>query len=163
MELLLTKNNERKEKMKRSTIKLTLFLLCLCLGCYITASTGDRHITKSELPMTAQNTIGKHFKDRNIVLVTKDNGFMDKSYEVVFNNGDIIEFDSNGQWKEIECPDSKMPEAIIPQKVREYLKKKFPRSPIRKMERHGLKYEVELDNGVEIKFDKNLNVKEIDH
>ena len=56
-----------------------------------------------------------------------------------------------------------MPEANIPQKVREYLKKKFPRSPIMKMERHGLKYEVELDNGVEIKFDKNLNVKEIDH
>ena len=47
--------------------------------------------------------------------------------------------------------------------IREYLKKTFPRSPIRKMERHGLKYEVELDNGVEIKFDKNLNVKEIDH
>ena len=85
-----------------------------------------------------------------------------KSYEVVFTNGDKVEFDRDGRWKEISCKQSSVPPALVPAAISRYVKSHYAGRRIVKLERDRKEFEVNLDNGVEITFNKNFQVTDID-
>ena len=56
----------------------------------------DKPIQVNELPKKAQEFIQKHFAKHNVSYAKVENDFWDKSYDVIFVNGDKIEFNKNG-------------------------------------------------------------------
>ena len=40
-----------------------------------------------------------------------------RSYEVIFEGGSKIDFDSKGTWEEIDCRASAVPEAAVPSEI----------------------------------------------
>lgn len=73
-----------------------------------------------------------------------------------------MEFDKKGNWKEIDCKLSAVPAKLIPAKIASYLKSNYPGVKVLKLEKGNNEYEVNLANGMEITFNKNFVVIDID-
>ena len=139
---------------------VVLFVSMLVLAT--TASAGnDKPIQVSQLPQTAQQFIKKYFADRKVAFATEESDFR-KSYEIAFKNGDKIEFDRKGEWTDIDCQYSAVPTGIIPAPIAKYVADNYPDNKIVQIERDTRSTEVKLDNRMEIKFDKQHRVIEMD-
>ena len=93
---------------------------------------------------------------------TIETGLIDKSYEVVLQNGTKIEFDKKGNVTEVECKQGAVPAALIPQAISTYLQTNQAGQTVRKIEFNKNEYEVELSNGLDITFNKRFQVIDID-
>ena len=108
----------------------------------------------SKLPAEARTTISKHFPDAKISFIKIEKDFFQSAnYEATLTNGVEVDFNSKGEWLEVDCKKGTVPAAFIPAKVSSYVKSNFPNEQIRKIERGRKGYEVKLSNGLEVKFD----------
>ena len=123
----------------------------------------DRPIAVGELPATAQQFIKAHFAGVEVSLSKVDEELFDKDYKVVFVNGAKVEFTKNGEWKDVECKYGEVPAAIVPQQIRDYVAKNYPDRKITAIDRDRRDYEVELDNGLDLKFDLKFRLIDIDN
>lgn len=143
--------------------KLASILVCLFILCVFTLrADNEKPIQVNQLPVAAQQFIKQHFADRKVALAKVETEFVSKSYEVVFADGDHIDFDSKGNWEEIECKSSSVPTAVIPTKIMEYIRENYPDTTVRKIEKDRREYEVKLSNRVELSFDLKFNLTDID-
>lgn len=85
-----------------------------------------------------------------------------KSYDVVFTNGEKVEFDKSGEWKEVQCRQSEVPAQIVPEAIRNYVKTNYPDARILQIEYDDNEYEIKLSNRWEITFDSKMRVIDID-
>jgi len=109
------------------------------------------------LPSQAQQFITQHFPTASIVSVVIDEG----RYEVWLNNGTEIEFTMQGEWKEVDCHMTQVPNSIIPAKILEYVTAHYPNNFIVKIEKDYDGYDIELNNGLDLDFDYNGNLQEV--
>ena len=84
------------------------------------------------------------------------------SYEVILTDGTKLEFRRNGEWKEVDRHHDRIPDGIIPQEVIAKILELYPESFVTKAENDSRDLEVELDNRLELKFDKRHNLIGID-
>lgn len=139
---------------------LFLFISMFALTAY---ADNDKPIKVAEMPKEAQQFINAHFANRQVAMAKVEESFMDRSYEVIFTNGDKVEFDKRGRWEEVDCEYSEVPAAILPVAIQTYLTKNYPNVKVLKVELTDRKgYEVELSNDFELDFDKKFNLIDID-
>ncbi|MDE6483283.1 MAG: PepSY-like domain-containing protein [Rikenellaceae bacterium] len=122
----------------------------------------DKPITVKQLPVASQNFIKQHFADRKVALVKEETDFFVKSYEVTFADLCKIEFDSEGQWTDIECKQGYVPTSAVPAHINDYVKANYPDRKIKSIERERRGYEVDLTGNVDLKFDTAFNIIDID-
>ena len=123
----------------------------------------DKPIQVTEMPKSAQQFIKNHFANQSIAMAKVETEFMDKNYDVIFTNGDKVEFDKKGKWTKVDCEHSQVPQAIIPMAIQHYVAKNYPDAKVVKIEVTDRKgYDVDLSNGFDIEFDKKMNVRDID-
>ena len=145
-------------------MKKLAFLFVGLFVMTLTAWAGnDKPIQVSELPQKAQQFIKKHFADQSVAMAKMETEFMDKSYDVIFTNGDKVEFDKKGKWTSVDCKHAQVPAEVIPVDVQKYVTRNYPDAKILKIEVTDRKgYEIDLSNGFDIEFDKKMNVIDID-
>lgn len=123
----------------------------------------DKPVNISEMPNAAQQFIKRHFANQQVAVAKVETDFLVKSYDVIFTNGDKVEFDGKGTWTNVDCEHSQVPVEIIPSEIRQYVTKHYPQAKVLKIELTDRKgYDVELSNGFEVEFDKHMRVREID-
>ncbi len=122
----------------------------------------DRIIQFDQLPAKAKEFVKQYFPDEKVSYVKEEADFMELSYEVVFAKGSKVEFNGQGIWKEVDCRYSTLNEALVPVQIREYVKKNFPDVQFVKIEKGYRDYEVKLTNRLELTFDANFNLIDID-
>lgn len=138
-------------------------LLCI-IGMQTAAmADSDKPITVDQLPATAQQTLAKHFKGKKAALAKKESWIIDISYDIIFTNGDKVEFDRSGNWTEIDCKYSAVPAALVPQAIARYVKENYPDRKILQIEKDRNEYDVELSGGMEITFNRKFQVTDIDN
>lgn len=127
------------------------------------ASAGtDRPVTVPELPTAAQEFLRAHFRGVEVSYALVDEDFFDKEYKVVFVNGTKVEFAKDGAWKEVDCKYGSVPASALPPQIADYVSGYFPGRTVVSLERGRRDYEVELDNGLELKFDLKFRMIEMD-
>ena len=129
-------------------MKKVLSILVLVLATVQMAFAGDV-ITRDakQLPLTARNFINQYFTKPQISHIKIETGILgSKSYEVLLTDRTEIDFDSNGNWTDVDCKKAAVPAALIPASVKEYVKMNFPQEIITKIERGRSGVEVELAN-----------------
>ncbi|WP_228447875.1 PepSY-like domain-containing protein [Chryseobacterium sp. KBW03] len=138
-----------------------LMIMFLVMGGLISAQ--DRAINANQLPKTAKNFLASHFKGIAVNSAIEDREIYGvDEYKVYLANGMKMEFDSSGNWKEIDGKHQKVPYGFIPVSIRNYSTKNFPNTYIVKIEKKRWSYKTELSNGLELEFDRNGNFKRID-
>ncbi len=140
----------------------TLLLAGLLLAALPAAADDDRPISKAELPARSQQFLAQHFPDVEISYATVDVEFFDKEYKVLLVNGAKVTFAKNGDWKEVTFKHGEVPAAITPKPICEEVARRFPAQTIVQIEQDARDYEVELNNGVELTFDRKFRLRNID-
>lgn len=123
--------------------------------CAATAKDTYAH-DASVLPEAARTTIANNCKAQvSVVKIDKDFGRVSE-YEVILTDGTEISFDRNGNWDNVETNNAKsVPAGFIPKAVSEYVSKNHKGTRIVGIDKERSGYDVDLSNGIEIKFDKN--------
>lgn len=143
--------------------KLVFLLVCLFTLQSVARADDDKPIQVTQMPQTAQQFIKQHFADSKVALAKMESDFLYKSYEVIFTNGNKVEFDKKGSWTEVDCKYGAVPVAVIPAAIQNYVKSNYPETTILKIERDKKDYEVKLSNRIELKFDLKFNLIDIDN
>lgn len=141
---------------------MILAAILFSLGTITAKADNDRMITVNQLPQNAQTFIKQHFPNEKVAYAKYEREFLESTYEVVFTSSVKIEFYKNGDWKEIDCKYSTVPAAIVPAQIAAYVKQNWPEASIVKIDRDKRDYEVKLTNRLELTFDLNFNLIEID-
>ena len=148
--------------MKR-IFRILMIAICCMLTCNMAANAGnDKPIAINALPAKAQTLLNNHFNNQKVMLATIESGIINKSYDVVLQNGTKLEFDKKGNLTEIDSKLGIVPAKLIPQAIRNYLKENYPAQAVKKIEMNKNEYEVELANGLDLTFNKHFQVIDID-
>lgn len=123
----------------------------------------DRPVPINELPAKALQFITTHFAGEKISLAKMDKDFFETSYEVFFVNSSKVEFLGNGNWKEIDCRYSRVPESVIPLAINKKINELYPDAYVVVIDKDKHGYELKLNEGIEIKFNNKFNITEIDN
>lgn len=141
-----------------------IMILCLSLFVMVTAASADSKtpVQVDQMPSKAQNFIKKHFGDTQVAYARMDNGLV-KSYEVEFVNGNTIDFDKDGEWTDVECKAGVVPEGIVPNQIVKYVEENHPNRTITGIERERRGgYKIDLNNGLELEFNKDYRLMDVD-
>ena len=143
------------------TIKILTMTLLLTFQAAV-CSGKDKVITFEELPVAAQTFIGNYFSGKQVSLVKKDKDGLKTHYDVVLADGTKLEFDSKGEWRDIEVRADEVPAALVPSEIKSYVSQKYPGQRIMQIDRSHNGYEIELSNKLDLKFNKQFKLTRID-
>ena len=100
--------------MKRNMRIMMIAIYCI-LSCNILVSAGnDKPISVNTLPIKAQILLTNYFGNQKVALATIESGVVNKSYDVVLQNGTKLEFNKKGELTEIDCKQGVVPVKLIP-------------------------------------------------
>ena len=137
--------------------KIFIAAALLFAGISTAFAGNDRPLTLDKLPAAAQTFLKSHFAELTLAYAVED-----AEYEVLYTDRTEVEFDSDGAWTSVGSRYAAVPADIVPEQIKSYVAQTFPNQQVRKIERKRYSWEIELSNGLEIEFDKQFNVTDID-
>ncbi len=148
---------------KQSVMKRFLLLLGVALlAVAALADSNEMPVQMHQLPDAARETVKKYFGEVKVSSAVMEQG-ISPSYEVTLVDGTILEFDSRGQWRDIERPSAAVPDALIPMQILKFVASNYPGQQIRGIELDGKMHDILLSNGLELKFNRKYQLVEADH
>lgn len=126
------------------TIAMVIFSL---IGC----DKDDDDAVLTQVPEVIADYVAAHFPDNQILKTTMETSNNINSYEVKLAGKISLDFDHDFSIVDIESP-TKLPDSVIPEKIREYTTKNYPDNFIRGWELEGVNQQVELNNGLDLEF-----------
>ena len=146
--------------MKKRISLLLVGLFCLSS---IALADSERRINIERLPPMAKSLVFECFNEDEILIVKQEKDDNKCSYEVLLRDGTKMEFNRRGELVEVENEKAGVPFQLIPRKIRNYVLRRFSEDVfILEYERDRKGYEIKLSNDLEIEFDNQFRVREID-
>lgn len=142
-------------------MKKILISAIVLLGGIFAANADDRErpTTVDKLPAAAQQFLKEHFKDLTVAFVVEDPKMMGSEYEVTYTDRTEVDFGTDGNWTSVERKYSAVPASVVPKQIADFVAKgNFQGQYIKSISRNAYTWEVDLSNGLEIKFDSNFNL-----
>jgi hypothetical protein len=140
------------------SIKVILLLVVMMTMGFQAKADHDQVIPFNQMPEAAQAFLKQHFTNKVPLVVTVDWD----DYTIRYESGEKVEFDKNGNWKEIDCRSSIVPTELIPEEIKTNIASTFPGAMILKIDRNRRGYEVKLNNGLEVEYSPTFQVIDID-
>lgn len=143
--------------------KIVMFLAgLLFLGSSVASADNDKAVRVEDLPQKAQAFISNYFGDLKVAYAKSEYDLFEKSYAVVFTNGQKLEFDGRGEWIDVDCRYNAVPVELVPQPIVDKINSLYSGTQVIRIDRDKKRYEVKLSNRMELKFDRNYNLVDID-
>lgn len=139
-------------------IKVLLLLVVMMTMGFNAKADHDQVITFDQMPETAQALLKQYFANKVPLVVTIDWD----DYTIRYESGEKVEFDKQGNWKEIDCRSTLVPTELIPEEIKANIASTFPGAVILKIDRNRRGYEVKLNNGLEVEYSPTFQVIDID-
>lgn len=134
----------------------------LIIGIAIISIATMSFCTKTDPTQKINEFVSTYFPQANITATVPDG----REYDVMLSDNTKLEFDRKIEWKEIDCEHATIytfvPSALVPQQITAYVSQKYPNNTIVKISKDGRNWDIELNNDIEIEFNKNFEVVEID-
>ncbi len=147
-------------KIMKKIIVLTLALV-ICATNEMFAD-NDKSISLNELPAVSREFIATHFPNEKVAIAKIDRDLGEKTYEVIFAGSAKIEFLGKGDWREVDCQFTRVPDAVVPEQIKKYIEGLYADAYVVKIERDRRGYEVRLNTRLELEFDNRFNIVDID-
>ena len=143
-------------------MKKIFTIIIFAFSCILACNAQGKVVTINELPSGCVDFIKTHFTGseiKSVVLKTD----VTTVFEVTLKNGIKIEFNKKGAWTEVETGMLKVPSAIIPAPINEYIGINHPKVAISMIEKRGLNTKIRLSDGSELEFNKEYQIIEVDN
>ena len=140
------------------SIKAILLLAAMLVMSFSAKADHDQVITFDQMPEVAQALHKQYFASKVPLVMTVDWD----DYTIRYESGEKVEFDKQGNWKEIDCRASQVPVELIPEEIKANIAATFPGAIILKIDRNRRGYEVKLNNGLEVEYSPTFQVIDID-
>ena len=144
--------------------RILMGMAIIAAGAFSTASASDHYSRDaSVLPTVSRELISKNFKAGvSLIKVDKTLGRVD-DYEVTLTDGTEISFDRQGNLKEVDTSKNKVvPSKLVPDGITRYVSSSHKGQHIVSLERTRSGWEIELSNGIDMKFDRQGNFLKYD-
>ncbi|UUC45526.1 PepSY-like domain-containing protein [Flavobacterium cerinum] len=141
---------------------LTPVVLLLILLTGFTVQAQKTNIKMAQLPANAQNFLKKHYPKQTPNYILKDEETFSLDYKVQLADGTEIEFDRKGNWEEVDGNKNTIPNSIIPAPILTYVQNHYKGAAIVKIDKGAWDYEVDLNNGLELKFNSKGEFLRVD-
>ena len=142
----------------RSIIVSVIFALVLLM-----TACSDKPVVPEQLPVQVKTFIQQTYPGQTITFAQKDLELTGWKYEVFLADGTHIEFDTDDMWDKIESPVARpVPQQLIPAPIASHLQANFPGTVVTKIDKERNGYEIELANGMELKYNKQGVLREMD-
>lgn len=148
--------------MKKTKIQPMALFFAICQLPFSGAWAYNQTLAYDELPQRSMDFIEQNFPDEYVMTVFKERDFIETRYNVYLSDDTNIEFFKNGDWKEINCKNSKVPNEFIPKEILERIEQMYSDAIIVSIDRDNHEYDIELSNGVDMTFDKKFNLTDFD-
>lgn len=148
--------------MKNNILKLTTIVSALSLS--LGAVFADEITTDiSKLPKPAQEFAAKAFPDAKIVGIEIDTSLVKPTeYDATLSDGSKIEFDSKGNWTDIESKFTGVPQTLLTKEIAAYLDANYKGQKVKAISKERYGWEIDLINGLELKFSAAGQLIEVD-
>ena len=133
-----------------------LFLMILLPSFLIMACNKEETIQPTDLPADASSYITTHYAGQQILQVVKERDDLRLYYFVYLNNGTKLEFNREGEIREIEGSTA-IPATALPVLIVSYVETNYPGTFIKAWQIDDTSQDVELSNNSRLEFDKNGN------
>ena len=143
-------------------MKKNLLVVLAAFSISLTACAKDRIVPFEQVPQPAKDLVAQYFDASQVAYVKLDKDLLDWEYEVRFNDGRSVEFNKAGELTKVDCKTTAVPEALVPAPVLEYVKKSFPNSFITEWSKDDRNYKAELNNGLDLEFNRKYEFIRID-
>lgn len=142
----------------RSIIVSVIFALVLLM-----TACSDKPVVPEQLPVQVKTFIQQTYPGEAITFAQKDLELTGWKYEIFLVDGTHIEFDTDDMWDKIESPVARpVPQQLIPAPIASHLQANFPGTVVTKIDKERNGYEIELANGMELKYNKQGALMEMD-
>ncbi len=143
--------------------KIFVFGILTALFTMQSAVAGTDHpIDLEALPTKAKQFLATHFPNEQVSLAKRERDLFETRYEVLLVNSVKVEFLGNGEWEEVDCRYQAVPEAIVPTTIVYSVRERYPDATIIEINRDRRDYELKLNNGLELAYDLNGRLIDID-
>lgn len=134
-------------------MKRLMFILAVLFGFMNVSARDNYSHDVNILPKAARIVLIENFKSGvSHIKIGKEFGQIRK-YEVILTDGSEISFDKHGNWKDVEvATTSNVPAALIPKPISTFVKDNQGKAKVTGIEKKAYGYEVELSNGVDVRF-----------
>jgi len=144
------------------TIKSVMVAVFAMTAVFTVKADNDNPISFNQLPQLTQQFMHQYFSEKDVSFAKMERDLFSMSYEVFLVDGTKVEFKKDGEWGKVDCQKKEVPAGIVPQEILKYIKEKHPNQFILEIEREKKYYEIQLNNGIEIKFNKQFIVIKYD-
>lgn len=142
----------------RSIIVTGIFTLVLLM-----TACSDKPVAPEQLPVPVRTFIQQTYPGEAITFAQKDLELTGWKHEIFLVDGTHIEFDTDDMWDKIESPVARpVPQQLIPAPIASHLQANFPGAVVTKIDKERNGYEIELANGMELKYNKQGVLREMD-
>lgn len=135
-----------------AVVSLTVFTSC----------DKEAFIDEAALPTAAQTFIKNYFPSAQIAGVMKEGSGRWAEYDVTMTDGIQLSFNHKGEWRDVDCGGKAVPADLVPQAIRDKVAQLYPQAVIVEISRDNDGYDVELDNGIDLEFNKKYVLREVD-
>ena len=102
------------------------------------------------MPVSARTFVSTYFAPAKVATVYKDGS----EYEVMLSDGVRIDFNKSGEWTDVDAPLNKeLPTGFYPETIDTYLLANMYGAGINEISKERYGYDVELVNGIDLRFD----------
>lgn len=148
-----------KNFIKSSSLSVALlFLSGLIFSCE-----SEKTVSENELPSDAQQFVSDYFASASIANVQQERDLGSNEFIVFLQDGTEIKFDEKGVWQEVDGPGTQsIPVDFIPENIQNYISSTYAGAEITAISKDRQGYDVDLSNGMDLKFDTSGNFKKVD-
>lgn len=145
--------------------RIGIILIGLALMTNLACADNDKVTNNiNELPQVSRTFLNNYFDGNKVSHIKIDKDlFLIDSYDVILTDGTSVEFNRDGEWKEVKSFQQNIPDTLIPAEIKQYVNQNYPSQKIMTVERGKRKVSVDLANGLELEFDLNGNLIDIDN
>lgn len=135
-------------------------LLIICIAVVSVAAMA--FCVKTDSNPKIETFVSTYFPQASITMTVPDG----REFDVMLSDNTKLEFNRKVEWKEIDCEHSTIytvvPSALVPQQITDYVSQNYPNNTIVKISKGSRDWDIELNNDIEIEFNKNFEVVDID-
>lgn len=141
----------------------TLLIAVSALSFTLISCDKETPLTQDQIPSDIKTYVTTHFPKHTILQCMKDKDNFELTYDLILSDGISLEFNRKKETIGIDGK-TELPSSVIPTKIYDYVKANYENNHITDWEITDKKnQQVELDNGIELLFDKSDNFLRIDN